>query len=663
MPTYCLPVLSSVPGFPASEFPWWSVPADLNSLRTSPENPNWLGSFSLSEGAGANRDMQFRALRGFAEGQNYLFLSWVVRASALATGLIDRVNVLLSDGTNYVAFRARLGTPSSTTAGTQDGGVFSYAIHSCTASASGAITQNNPPIATQGANLETTGRMWVDVTNPQRQLHTSWAFQVAIPLGVAWAPSALNLPTAGSFKLWYEVWTTLPNGATVPYQVLTTPSSVKTTSILQVIPSGLQVAHLLDMSTGTTGCTAGVTINYTSVGVRNVDGSSRLDPYTIQLDLGQNYPPNLANPSENPGGISQLYDEAHTPNVTNPQGQNQFYARPDVTGLTAAQQGAVHGRFSLANWGSQLSNPTSSSWRPIPGGEDVPYQNALAEMRFAWPKFDTDVSPASFTTVLVRNINKYLNHVWNNTLASVPSAQNPHHCVLLELTSSDPSVVLTRSSIYINMNVVGASTYRDQARISIEDLAPINPGPRDVYLYVQKFNMPNKVTKPQLDLLQRTFDAVPRDNLSTGPVGERPPIQEVEDIAVFYPTYIIHTYHDTGETMQLEGGRKTPIYRPQTAFGYFVLHDGNLVGWETRLYNAEKIAEDFYHLSVPNNGATYVEVAIQARESDSEQPLPPDGAIGCCSAIAAWLETKGSLGKSLAVVVRLICRLVGQTAK
>jgi len=647
MPTYCIPVLSGVPGSPANEFDWWTLAPDAASLRFSPENPNWLGALSLSEGAGANRDMQFRALRGTVGGQPHLFLSWVIRVASLDTA-IDRVNIVLGDGTNYVAFRAQLGTTSSTPAGTQDAGICSYRMHNCGVSA-GVLSLVNPGLTVDGSVLETTGRMWVDVTSPQRGLQSRWAFQVAIPLGAPWAPSALNLPASGAFKLWYEVWTSLL-GRTVPYQVPTTPASVKTTSAFQLIPTGLQVAHMLDMSTGTTGCTEGVTLNWGNVGVRNVAPADppRTDTTSIRLDLGQNYPPNLA------AGAGPLYNESQTPNVSASQYQNQFYAQPVLpSGLTAAQQGALRARFSLANWGSQTSIPTASSWRPVPGGEDAAYQTAFGEMRFVWPLPGPSGTADSFTTTLVRNINKYLNAVGRGT-ALPADAQSPHQCMLVEVSSTDLSVVITRSSIYQNMNVARASVFSRLAEISVVGLNPISSQMRDVYLYVQAFNLPKVAKDVDRERIKRSFG-----ERSRVVAREGPQTYEVEDLAAIYPTYIVHVYHDTGETMKLEDGREVPILRPQTAFGYFAIHEGDLYGWETRLYGAEKIAENFYRVRVSNNGSKYVETAIQARTTASEEPLPETKIVQPVSRCADnpndpwWLRL-------LKAICRFIMRLLGR---
>jgi hypothetical protein len=630
MPTYCVPTLSSLPGSPASDFDWWVAPPDPMLLRYYPDNPNWLGAFSLSEGNGANRDMLFRTLRGVLVGQDYLLLQWVVRTSGLDTN-IDRVNVLLGvPGGPYLAFNARLGTASSTSLkppGTQNDGIFNYRVNSCTVSG-GVISIVNPSDSSTG-DIETTGRMWVDVTSPTRLIQTRWAFQVAIPLGVNWGggvPTQLNLPASDAFKLWFEIWSSI-GGMGVPQQWPTT--APQTSSVLQIIPPGITEAALLDMSTAGAGCTEAVRLTgWPKVGTRAAPGGAARgsDVTTIKLDLGKPYPPN-----------NKPYDELQIPDVLNVEHQNQFFAIPTFpAGLTTPQKEAVRATFSLANWGSQYSDPTAASWRPIPGGTDTQYVDANGECHFVWPGPAEPTAPGSFVTTLVRNINKFLN---NDPGPKPPGSQNPHQCMLVESSSVDPAVIITTSSVYVNMNIADASTFRRSCEISVVGAPPISTQPRDVYLYVQKFNMPNIAKRDQPPAGMATFGA---DNFSFAAKGGPQP-NDVEDFAAFAPTYTVHAYIDTGEKLELEDGRKVPILRPQTAFGYFVLHEGELYGWETRLYGAEKLAEDLYVLRVPNNSSRYVETAVQARESASEAPLPSDGApCGCLCMI--WRSLKKLLG-------------------
>jgi len=619
MPTYSTPTLGSVPGSSGIDFDWWTAVADPTSLRFSPDNPNWLGAFSLSEGAGSLRVLTFRALKGTIGGQQYLLLSWIIRVSELdIVGSADYLNIILGAGGQYVALQAVLGTASSTVGGsvtgTQNAGTFSYEMHDCTV-AGGQITQVNPALSVDGAALEGTARMWVDVIAPTRGLTTRWAFQMAVPLGIAWGPSTLVLPTNGAFKLWYEGWKSLPNGmVSGPLQVPTTPPNIKTedqTQIVPVNPSKLLESQMLDMTTAAGG-DLGVEMNWGNIGTRNVDAGdpARSGTTDIRLDLGQAYPPNMAAPP-----TSTPYNETITPNVTLSKNQNQFFAQPTFPFGFAGPQTALRGRFSLANWGSQLADSTANSWRPIPGLEDVPWQAGPNEMRQVWP---LGPNADAYTTTLVRNINKFLNISGTGGKPTTP-AQNPHQCVLVEISSTDPSVVITRSSVFQNMNVANVSTFRRLAEISVVGLTPISSRPRDVYLYLQTFNMPKKAPSPP------DPRGVPGVANMRSMASSRPKPTEVEEIAAFAPTYIVHAFHDTGETLKVKSGKKLPILRPQTSFGYFAQHEGDLIGWETRIYGAEKLADNFYVVRVPNNGSTYVETAIQARENQDERPLPDDG--------------------------------------
>lgn len=611
MPKFCVPPLSSLPGSPASDFDWWvdSTP-DIGLIRYYPDNPNWLGAFGLSAGDGANEDVKFRCLKGSLLGKNYLFLQWIVRTSTLSD-TIDRVNVLIGKpGGRYLAFNAKLNDASSTSTsppGTENDLVFTYSLQDTTLSG-GNITATGPQLS-GSAQFEETARMWVSVTSPTRNLQTDWAFQVAIELGVNWGiglDAAVNLPVSGDLKIWFEVWSSIL-GMAVPQQWPTT--APQTTGVLDIIPpSGITEGQMLDLTTGTT-CDEAVKLSSLNVGTRNSDGTARTNNHTIQLDLGKDFPPNI-------GG----YPESHTPDASLAAHQNQFFAKPTVTGLSNAQKQALKATWSIANWGSQYSEPGTASWRPIDRGKNVLFDLATNECHVVWP-LQVDVgAPGSFLVNLVRNINRYLNAQFDG-VPFPPGSQSPHQCMLVELSSNDPSVVITTTSIYKNMNFANASTFRRHAEISVAGAPPISEKPRDVYLYVQKFNMPPVVKKEDKPPTATVFN---RDVAGLA-ATQVPHGNEVEDVAALVPTYTVHSYMDTGKKLKLADGSQVPILRRQTGFGYFVLHEGDLVGWEARLYGAEKLAENVYVVRVPNNGSVHVETVIQARESEQEAPLPPDG--------------------------------------
>jgi len=640
MATYCIPTLGGVPGS-NFDFDWWTGSAAAeppDTLQYSPDNPDWLGSFSLSEGNGANRDYTFRALQGFVGATEYLLLSFIVRVSTQEL-TISRVNFLLGQSPNYVAFQATLKNAAARRAGTQDANFFSYRIQGCSVNAGDISVNGNPDI--DDAQFETTSRMWVDVTAPGRRLQTKWAFQIAIPLGVNFTSKNLFIPkTAGSkFKFWYEVFnSTAPNAATL-HQMTGVPLKAHTVDANEVIPDPtnhlpgeielLKEANLLEMSVDLGGtCTQGVNLNSSQIGTRNQNNTARSNPWTIQLDLGKQYPPNV-------GG----YNTNHTPDVTLAQNRNMFFATPTLNGANPA---ALRARFSLANWGSQLTTTTANSWRPIPGLEDI--QHDGVDMRHVWPNPGEDLStgPTGFITPLVRNINAYLNAVFGGGSPPVGS-QSPHQCMLVELSSTDPSVIITNSSTYANMNVVDASTFRRHASISVEGLTPISAKPRDVYLYLQTYNMPS-VVKPDPNSDRQT-GRPPSLAMMNSAVGAAPRPTDIEDLAEFLPTYTVHCYHDTGEVGKRDDGTKYLILRPQTAFGYFPVHEGSVVGWDSRIYGAEKLTDFSYVIRVPNGKSAFIETALQAREQVGQPELPPDGEVkppdgckGCLAAIICFFK-------------------------
>ncbi len=639
MPTYCIPPLTSLPGSPAAEFDWWTLPVDDTKLRFYPDNPNWLTSLSLSEGDGTNKDLTFRALRGTIAGQDFLLLSWLIGIARLDQN-VDHLNILVGDGTtNYVGIQIALGTTSHTVAGTQNApSAYSFRMRNFT-EGGGSFTPNGVEVV-DGTALETTGRMWVDAPSPQRQLPCRWAFQVAIPIGAAFgAPlaSPITIPAAGAFKLWYEVAASvgpivMPSIAL--YQ-LATPGNVATANVLEIIPPTLPLGAMMDLRTGGGACDDGVALNWGSLGTRNVDPGDppRTGINTIRLDQGAGPPFN---------------ETTLNPDVSSSVHQNQFFAQPTFpAGFPAGKKTSMKGTFSLANWGTQYSDPTASSWRPIPGGIRVPWLAPNSEIRFTWPTSGEPNGNGSFVATLVRNINKYLNNPGS------PGSQNPHQCMLVELFSDDPSVVMTRSSCYTNMNVANASVFRDKAEISVVGVPSIGTPQRDVYLYTQKFNMPQLVRPGNGDGGDNPNTI--RGNLrqvagvAAGVVGGQAPPQDVDDILAFNPTWTIHAYHDTGRKYGLKDGRKIPILNPQTAFGYFAVHEGPLVGWETRINGAEKLADDFYVVRVPNNGSVFVETAIQGRSNNEEAPLPPDTP----QAPAPDDECKGCLGAVLCFFKKL----------
>jgi hypothetical protein len=50
-----------------------------------------------------------------------------------------------------------------------------------------------------------------------------------------------------------------------------------------------------------------------------------------------------------------------------------------------------------------------------------------------------------------------------------------------------------------------------------------------------------------------------------------------------------------------------------TAFGYFVVHNGDLAGWRAQLAGAQEIRPNFFKIAVPNKSEKTITTTIEAR--------------------------------------------------
>jgi hypothetical protein len=81
------------------------------------------------------------------------------------------------------------------------------------------------------------------------------------------------------------------------------------------------------------------------------------------------------------------------------------------------------------------------------------------------------------------------------------------------------------------------------------------------------------------------------------------------DAASVIPTYIVHSYYDTGKTVTIKDV-KHPIYQPLTSFGYFIQHTGLFFGWQPSMEGAASVRPLTYKVTVPNDGAVKINTTI-----------------------------------------------------
>jgi hypothetical protein len=641
---------------------WWdpndtaNPPSDVrdpnhtNAFWAGLDDPRWAGSFQKSYGNGGStiqhnfaEQVLFRALQFKSGADSYLYLSWNVKvdpdnslsdqdyvwvgfnpgfnpttpaipSTSQLTPNADAPAVLIQialDNTN-----AGMGTREGPVAGPQ-GNPGIYGNYSLTAfqNTGGVNPANWSVVPTPELNTWTWLTQYTRVWKIGGTNNTKWAIQMVVPV-TATLDLSKGLKLGNLFGICYFVHVYSTTLGSIPYKW---PTSIADTIGDTTMPDPTTFPLCtLDINT---------LLASTNPGGQTPNGYAR-DLTGIIL------------PEDHVGTHSVIDPNS---NLENPQlikytagSTTRFFARPvnnDPNLVIPA--GKIDVTFSLANWGS------TTQWTPITGST-IPHAQILPgeehEIKMDWTANQTDE-------------NFYKNHI--------------HQCMLVTLSTSMPDLTFVNASAARNMDFVPVSKFSRSAEISIRGLQPFSSQPRDVYLFVETVNMP---TKADSEIIKRNtivneFMKSLRDKHGDdgGVLAAGSSNVQFREIIKDMPTYRVHVYSDTGRRVTI-GGKSRPVLEPQSSFGYYVWHEGSLYGWETRLYGAEKIAENLYHVRVPNNGAVSVETTIQARESSSETPLPEDGSVGCLIALAAWLDTQGPVGRTAAALVRLLIQLVGQTS-
>ena len=589
MATSCFPSAVGVPG--NSTPPDW-LSGTAAPFDGSPDDPRWVGSFTHSFGDGAGVQVFFRGLRN--PGNTNLLLSWIVKVDPLVTAGQDSLFVGFGSATAAVMVRIALATATATTFGTVAGGAYTPTVQLYSGGSWSGIAA---PVW-----IENGTRVWIDYGTPNP---TPWAVEMVVPIGVFLDPgtNTVRIQPNTDFKMWYSAVLNTPaeGGAIIQYPW---PGTVGLSGATFPAPSSFADARVSSILNDPACTQTGITLGVIDIGTKDVNGTPRADSSAIRFD--QN-------------GVD----------ATAPNHSNQFFAHPNFPpGTLDSRKQQVRARFRLANWGSQIGTLTSSSWKNIPGGDDVSCDTAQngGECHFIWPT-QTEINSDAATQNL-------LNLFRNGTTTR-------DQCMLVELSSVFNGEVFLNNSIRRNMDLVGASKFSREAEISIVGLQPIAAVPRDVYLYLETVNMPAQTT-PDFENRRKEGLAVLNPTRFSANEFVQRSRPDVEELIKYLPTYRIHTYHDTGLRTTLLGGGSRRILSPQSSFGYFVHHDGNLVGWAARLNGAIRIAEDFYLLRIENNSTAKVTTLIQGVEPGEvvlpedpivKEPPPPKEKGGCLVAI------------------------------
>jgi hypothetical protein len=578
--------------------PDW-LAAGQPSYADSIHDPRWQGALAMTYGSGTAGQVEFRAL----SDASFLYLSWHMRINESFD----------SDGD---VLRVVFGTPSGTpTVGQPDVRIEIKPLKA----KSGAdfmppkvnqsvLTQTRirtsltgtwSPVATEPAWL-TNAHAWVNTDN-------SWAVNMKVPRLSAGGPgTGIAFATNGNLRLWYEVQmkTTAANFVryTWPRQL---PSTIDPSSI-EMAPWNRRVPA---MPATAAGCPAGTSCFWLDMASNPVPAASELhlaggsSSAVVCSDVGVSLAYDMVGAYEKLTDPTAQESSKIRYRALNPKPVNTFFARPfNKSGMTIPMNG-IRAFFRIADWGSspnpEQAAPGAQLWMEVPGTTGGIGNSTLI----------SDMSLASLTnitfdwTVVDVAANPFLTNLINGDMPE-------HQCLFVELTSALP-ITFVNNSVYRNMDFVAASKFQRGAAISVVGLAPIGGSHRDVYLFVETQNMPRRASRAS----RYPVPARP-DTASDEAPHRRMQSSGASDSLI--PTYRVHAFHDTGER-ETDAGTTYSILEPQSSFGYYVRHDGEVEGWRHSLTGAQliELAPNFYKLAVRDNGVATVTTTIEALE-----PMP-----------------------------------------
>ena len=593
--TVSIPSAAGVPGI--SGPPIW-FPGELTA-NFFLDDVRWRGAVKRTFGSGTGGSNFFRATQATVAAQKFIYLTF--RAAFVPD---------LSDADDLIYFGLRRH-------GTAAAMVGRITVHGA------AFTPAGPPSANPPANvaavdfstlsgmtwssfssmsptwISANARMWLQpetVPDPNNR----WAVQLRIPANTVGGITDNSGPNLGTdFDMWYLI-----HGF-----------------------SGIGPVILADYRT------AGTTTQN--------DLDDLLFPQPGQWDEFQ-----LTSAAATTGGVALYWGDVAVQNVAHGEGSlidnhasNTFVVRPRNYSSANIPAGQINATFRMANWGSVVGDPnmpdfSSGSWDYVPGNDEFTPVISGSDCNTIAAGTNPPATPPIALTTTVD--------------LSVPP-KSLHQCILVTLNGTN--INFLNDAIYQNMNFDGASLLQREAEISVVGLKAFAPTPRDVYLSVEKVNMPAQGKADEGQFLRASIERLIRKEGGEGPLSEKlrraqailsdtggetqeerlqilkKVLSEVdlteEELDQLFPTVRIHVYHDTGERITHPDGTLRPVLKEQSSFGIYAYHEGTLEGWQTSIQNAQRVADNLYLIPVPNDGTEKIKVIVQAVQ-EGEDRIPED---------------------------------------
>ena len=593
--TVSIPSAAGVPGISGPPI-WFSGEAGFNPNL---DDVRWRGAVKRTFGSGTGGSNFFRATQATVGAQKFIYLTF--RAAFVQQ---------LSDTDDLIYF------------GLQKHGTTSAMVGRITVHGA-SFTPAGPPSANPPANIEAvtiwtlsggvwnqqgmsptwineSARMWLQSSaDVPADPNNRWAIQLRIPANTVGGITDNAGPNLGTdFDMWYLLLGNVGGNPTIlaDYRTAGTTTYTNLEDTAYPLPANWDEFQL----TSGAATAGGVAISWGDVVVQN---AAHGEGWTID-------------------------------NHNN----NTFVARPRNYSSANILAGNINATFRIANWGSVGGNPNQPDfntgvWEYVPGNSEVtPVISGSDVNTIPAGSNPPATSPIALTALM--NL-------------TVPP-KSLHQCILVTLSGAN--INFLNDAIYQNMNFDNASLLEREADISIQGLKAFAPTPRDVYLAVEKLNMPSQGHADEGLFLQASMERLMRRERNDRELAEKLKraqsilsdgggenqqqrllsmvrvLSDVglseEELDLLFPTFRIHVYHDTGERVN-RNGTERPVLKEQSSFGIYAYHEGTLEGWASSIQGAQRIEENLYLIPVPNDGSAKIKVRIQAVQ-EGEDRLPED---------------------------------------
>ncbi len=433
--TVQIPPSGGVPGI--SGPPDWFNAPPTGSFRL--DDVRWRGAVARTFGGGASQSASLRATQATVAGQQFIYLSF---RAAFVQQLSDQDDMV------YLGLQRHGGAQAM---------VIRMQVHGPAFTHTGPPPDGNPPANIQSVQISTlSGAVWTvqamsptwinanarawlqNIGDVPLDPNNRWAIQLRIPVASVGNIDANGGPNLGAdFDMWYVIHGSSLAGPVILADYRTAGTTTEADLLFgnYPVPAGNWDRFQLTSGPATNG---GVSISWGDVVVQNTYGEG-----------------------------SKIANGAN----------NTFVARPRNYTPNAIPAGDINATFRIANWGSI-------------GGDANQVDFATGVWDYVRGNSETTpvISNAAIPALPAGNNPPATSPIALTALMNLAAGKSLHQCILVTLSGTN--LTFLNDSIFQNMNFDHTSLLVREAQISIVGLKPFSPQPRDVYLALEKVNMP-----------------------------------------------------------------------------------------------------------------------------------------------------------------------------